>query len=170
MFRDKTRVAATLLMLLAITSVTVAWSRAPHEETERRVKESEVPAAALAALKKLAAGAHLTEFSEEKERGQTYYEGSWKGPNGNIDALVTPTGDLVELEETVPFDSIPKAVQSEAREAAGKEAKLFVEKKTYVMYEVKFHKDDQKHEVLYAPDGRTHEHEKEEGHEEGDED
>lgn len=161
---------AVTLMVLAMASVAVAWSRASHEESERSIKESEVPADALTALKKLAGGARLTEFSEETENGHTYYEGSWKGPNGDVDALVTPGGDLVELEEVVPFDSIPRAVQQKAHDAAGKDAKLFVEKKTYVMYEVKFRKGDRKHEVLYAPDGRTHEHEDEQGHEEGDDD
>lgn len=156
------------VVTLGAASVSLVRAMGPHEESERQVNESEVPAAALAALKKLAGDAKLTEFAEEKEYGGTFYEGSWKGPHGNVDALVTTAGDLVELEEAVPFDSIPKAVQENATHAAGKEAKLYVEKKTYIMYEVKFRKGDRRHEVLYTPDGRTHEHENEQGDVDGD--
>lgn len=133
-----------------------------HEEQERKVKEAEVPKAALEALKKLAGGSALTEFSEEIEHGATYYEGSWKGPNGNVDALVTIHGDLVEIEEAIPVATAPKCVLEKAQAAAGKDAKLFVEKKTVVLYEVKYRKDNRKHEVVYSADGRVHEHEHEE--------
>lgn len=138
------------------------------QEQERKVKESEVPRAALEALKKLAGANALTEFSEEIEHGITYYEGSWKGPQGNVDALVTAVGDVVEIEEVIPAQSAPKAVLEKARAAAGKDASLFVEKKTLVMYEVKYRKGDERHEVIYSPDGREHEHEKEKGDGDGD--
>ena len=60
---------------------------------ERNVKEGDVPKAALETLKKLAAGAAFTEFAEEVEHGHKFYEGSWKGPHGNIDGLVTEAGE-----------------------------------------------------------------------------
>ncbi len=161
---SKTRSIA-FICPIAAALVLGAYALAHDEggETERRVKESEVPKAALDALKDLAGGAALTEFSEEIENGATYYEGSWKGTHGNVDALVTPSGDLVELEEVIPLDSLPKPVLEKARKAAGQDAKLFVEKKTYVMYEVKYRTGDRRHEVVYSPDGRTHGHEQEEG-------
>ncbi len=136
-------------------------------EQERSVKEAEVPPAALAALKKLAAGAAITEFAEEIEHGQKYYEGSWKGPNGNIDALVTAVGDLVELEEVVPAENVPGPVRVEAQKDAGKDAKLMWEKKTVVMYEVHFKKNGKGHEMILTPDGRRF---KEETDEERDKD
>ena len=78
-------------------------------ESERPVTEAEVPARALAALKMLAGKAKFTEFAEEIEYGHTFYEGSFKSPDGrNIDCLVTSNGDLVEVEEelraTNPLD------------------------------------------------------------------
>lgn len=128
---------------------------AEADEAERQVTKAEVPAAALAALKKLAAGAEITEFAEEVEHGSTFYEGSWKNPSGaNMDVIVTPTGDLVEIEEQVSTDQVPAATLKAARKAAGKGTQLAFEKKTTILYEVKFTKDESLHELLLTPDGR----------------
>ena len=141
----------------------------PAGGQERKVKEAEVPKVALAALKKQAGANAITEYSEEIEHGCKYYEGSWKGPNGHVDVLVTEAGDLVEIEEGVGIDTLPKAVVDAARKAAGKDAALRCEKKTSVTYEVKFVTGKTRHELLMTPDGRTAEHEKAEGDEAGDE-
>ncbi len=140
-------------------------------ESERAVTQAEVPAAALATLKKLAAGAKINAFAEEIEHGHTFYEGSWQGPSGaNVDVLVTATGNLVETEEQVSADQVPKAVLAAARKAAGEGAKLGLEKKTMVLYEVKFRKGNRGHELLLAPEGRVVETEVEQGKVRGDED
>lgn len=136
------------------------------QEQEREVTEAEVPAPTLAALKKLAAGAKLTEFAEEIEHGSTFYEGSWKtAAGGAVDALVTSAGDLVEIEEQVAPDQVPAAVVAAVRKLSGPDAGLFCEKKTMILYEVKFRKGDQRNEILYTPDGRPLEKEIEEGEE-----
>jgi hypothetical protein len=141
------------------------------KETERQVTGAEVPKAALAALKKLAAGAQITEFAEEVEYGHTFYEGSWKAPSGaNMDVLVTPTGDLVEIEERIAAEEVPAAVLAAARKAAGKNTPLAFEKKTMLLYEVKFAKKDRRHELLLTPDGRRAQEEVEKGKRGRDED
>ena len=133
-------------------------------EAERKVTEKKVPKAALAALKKLARGAEITEFAEEIEYGHTFYEGSWKARSGTkMDVLVTPTGDLVEIEEQVDAEKVPAAALKAARKAAGKDAQLAFEKKTMILYEVKFAKGDSRHELLLTPDGRRVEEEVEKG-------
>jgi hypothetical protein len=125
------------------------------QETERQVTAAEVPQPALAALKKLAGGAEITELAEEKEHGSTFYEGSWKPASGSkMDVLVTPTGDLVEIEQRVTADEVPAAVLAAARKAAGKKAEFAFEKKTMLLYEVKFRKGSHRHELLLTPDGR----------------
>ncbi len=143
--------------------------KSKSEEQERAVTEAEVPAPALAALKKLAGGAKISEFAEEIEHGSTFYEGSWKTAAGsNVDALVTLAGDLVEIEEQVAPDQVPAAVLAAVRKLSGPDARLFCEKKTMILYEVKFRKGDQRHEILYTPDGRTLEKDIEKGEEEDD--
>jgi hypothetical protein len=125
-------------------------------EQERTVTEAEVPPAALAALKKLAGSAVISEFSEEIEHGHKFYEASWKGPDGNVDALVTETGDPVEIEETVSADDVPAAVRAALEKVAGKDAAIRFEKKTYLAYEAHFKKDGKHHEVMVTPDGRRY--------------
>lgn len=166
----RVRISASALATSVVVCLAIVQAKEPpkHEEQERKVQESEVPKAALDALRKAAAGNKLTEFSEEIEHGVTYYEGSWKSPNGNVDCLVTTAGDIVEIEEVIPADAAPKSVMDKARSRAGKDASLFVEKKTVILYEVKYRKDGKRHEVVYSPDGREREHEEESGN--GDQD
>ncbi len=133
-----------------------------EQEQERKIQEPEVPRAALDALRKLAERAPFTEFAEEIEHGHKFYEGSWTGPNGNVDALVTETGDLVEIEEMIPADRVPAAVRAEVAKTAGRDAKPTFEKKTLVMYEVHFTKDGKGHEMILTPDGRRYHEEAEE--------
>jgi hypothetical protein len=141
---------------------------ADEGESERQVKESEVPPAALQALKKLAGGAAITEFAEEVEHGSKFYEGSWKGPGGNVDGLVTENGDVVEIEEAVSADAVPASVRKTAQREAGDGAKLAFEKKTYILYEVKFKKGDRGRELLLTPYG-SRPHEEDEDDEDEDE-
>lgn len=150
--------SSALLFVMAGGLVALAQG-GDKDESERKVKESDVPAPALAALKKLAGGAALTEFSEEIEHGQKYYEGSFKGKDGNTDVLVTASGDLVEIEEAVAADQVPASVMAAARKEAGKEAAIHFEKKTVIMYEAAFTKDKHRHELTLMPDGRMGEHE-----------
>jgi hypothetical protein len=158
-----------VMILLGITLYPAAYAKKDKEkgakpsaakkpeatESEREVTEAEVPAPALATLKKLAAGAQITTFAEEIEHGSTFYEGSWKAPSGrNMDVLVTPTGDLVNIEEKITANQIPAAVLKAARKQAGKDTTLKFEKKTTISYEVKFKKGKKRREVLLTPDGR----------------
>ncbi len=136
-------------------SVIALASTQPPPDSERKATEADVPKAALDTLKKQAGGAAITEFAEEIEHGNKFYEGSWKGPNGNIDCLVTEAGALVEIEESIPADMAPGATRAAAQNAAGKDAKLSFEKKTMVMYEIHFQKDGKGHEVILTPDGRV---------------
>ena len=147
-------------------------SPAKAGEVERKVKQAQVPAAALKTLKRLARGAKITEFAEEIEYGHTFYEGSWKARSGaEMDVLVTKAGALVEIEKRVDTDKVPAAVLKAVRKAAGKGAQLMFEQKTMILYEVKFRKGDSRHELLLTPDGRRVEEEVEKGNpDDGDDD
>ena len=127
----------------------------PAGDHEREVTADQVPAAALATLKKLAGNATITEFAEEVEHGHTFYEGSWKGATGNVDAVVTSAGDLVVIEEVVPKEMVSSAAWGEVEKAAGKDANLTIERKSMVLYEAHWKtKDGKSHEMVVTPDGR----------------
>jgi uncharacterized membrane protein YkoI len=149
-----------MLCAAAYVAQAAKAGKAEAGEVERKVTEAEVPKAALAALKKLAAGAKIYELAEEIEHGSTFYEGSWKNPSGaNMDVLVTATGDLVEIEEEIGADQVPAATLKAARKAAGKRAEISFEKKTMILYEIKFQKGNRGYELLLTPDGRRVEEE-----------
>ncbi len=156
----------TVVMLLAVMLCAVGYARKSKAkgETERKVTAGEVSKAALATLKKMARGAKITEFAEEIEHGSTFYEGSWKGRSGaNVDVLVTDAGALVEIEQEIAANKVPAAALKAARKAAGKNVKLACERKTMILYEIKFRKGDGFHELLLTPDGRLVEKEVEKG-------
>ncbi len=140
----------------ALTAGVFAFT-GPGEESERKVKESEVPAAALAALKAVAKDAKLMGFEEEKANGITYYEAEWKDGAGKKEAKVTADGELMEIEESVSLSAVPKAVVDAAKKIAGADAAIHVEKMTAFYYEVEYRKGMKQHEIIIMPDGRTHE-------------
>ncbi len=158
-------VALALLGGLAV----LAQNKPAAVEQERKVKEAEVPKAALDALKKIADKTPITDFAEENEHGSKFYEGTWKGPGGNVDCLVTEVGDLVEIEEVIAPEKVPASARGAAEKEAGKDAKLMWEKKTVIMYEVHYKKGDKTQEMILTPDGRQY-HEEGEKKDEKDED
>lgn len=146
--------AFALLGALAGTALVAAQEKKAGQDYEKKVKESDVPPAALAALKKLAEGAAFTEFAEEVEHGHKFYEGSWKGPDGNVDGLVSEAGDIVELEESIAPEKAPTGARTAAEREAGKDAKPRWERKTIYLYEIHFKKDGKGREVIFTADGR----------------
>lgn len=124
------------------------------QDGEREVKQADVPAKALAGLKKVAGEETFTEFAEEIEHGHKFYEGTFKGPDGNIDVLVTEAGDLVEVEESIPAAKAPEAVRIAAEQQAGKSATF--ERKTLCLYEIHFKKDCKDQELIFTTDARPY--------------
>ncbi|TSA53169.1 MAG: hypothetical protein D4R45_05990 [Planctomycetaceae bacterium] len=163
-------IAVMILFGAMLCAAVYAAQAAMTAETERKVTEAEVPAAALASLKKMAAGAKIVEFAEEVKDGHTFYEGSWKTPSGaHMDVLVTKTGDLVEIEEGVRANEVPAAVLKAAREVAGSGTELALERKTTILYEIKFEKAGAQQELLLTPDGRKVEEDAQKGKSDDDE-
>jgi hypothetical protein len=155
---------ATFAVLVIGGWVLMAHSQARQEDYEKKVEEAQVPKAALSTLKALAGAAPIEEFAEEVEDGRKFYEGTWAGPHGHVDGLVTEAGALVEIEEAVPADAVPAAARAEVEKEAGTGATLAFEKKTLLMYEAHFKKDGKGREIIVLPDGRRY---FEEGDEQG---
>jgi hypothetical protein len=155
--RLNARTAVHAITILALGGLlALGQNAAPPGESERAVTEAEVPAPALEALRHLAGPAILTAFAEEVEHGSVFYEGSWKGPHGPVDALVTAAGDLVEIEESLPSDQVPARVRAEAAKAAGHDATLTFEKKTVILYELHYRIAGKGRELILTPDARRY--------------
>lgn len=144
-----------IVPILAVGGL-LAWAQETKEipASERKVTETEVPAPARAALKKLAGAAALTEYAEEIEHGHKFYEGSWKALDGNVDALVTEGGDAVEIEEAIPAEKVPVPARAAVEKEAGKGTPVQFEKKTLFLYEAHYKKDGKGREIIVTPDGR----------------
>lgn len=139
------------------------------QKNERELKESEVPPAVLAAIKKVAGTAKIDKFEEENKHGHKVYEAAYTTPAGKAEVVVGENGEVIATEEIVAADKVPAAVKAAAEKEAGKDAKLEFEKKTITMYEAKFTKGDKKHEINLMPDGSKHEMKEGKGEEEEEE-
>lgn len=149
-------IIVTVCVLACASSALVlnAQDKKETEVRERKIKESEVPAAAVVALKKLAGSAVITGYEEEFRQGDKLYEGAWKIPAGKVHALVTPGGELVILEETVLSEQLPAGVQAVVKKEAGAGAESRFERVTTTRYEAKYKKDGHWLEIIMSPTGR----------------
>lgn len=124
----------------------------PAQSKERRIAESDVPAAALAALKKAAAGAKFEELEEETTAGHKHYEAEWRANGAEVEMAVTADGDIIEMEEAIAADAAPAGVRAAAKAAAG-DAKFTVSKLTITVYEVEYSVAGKHHEKMFLADG-----------------
>ncbi|MCX7426238.1 MAG: hypothetical protein NTW96_11540 [Planctomycetia bacterium] len=139
---------------VAITQAARDNDKDDKEQGEKQVSLDQIPEAAKAALVKLAGKAKIEEVGVEEEDGVTLYEGSWKVKNAEHEAMVTADGDLVERTSEVALGKTPKAVQDAAAKAFAEGAKLTVERKTIVLYEIEATVDGKEKEILVAPTGQ----------------
>jgi len=161
---NRNRIARLGALAAVVCMVLVTWtSIGLADGKEREIKESDLPKAALDALRKLAGDAKFTEIEEEVEHGAKFYEAEWNGPHGKMEATVTESGDLVETEEIVSESSVPKAVLAAARKKAGDKTALKIEKKMVVYYEIEFKSGDKHHEITISPAGQIHDHDGDDG-------
>lgn len=136
-----------------------------RDDAESVVGLDKLPKAARDALTRLAGDARIEEVTAEDEDGVKVYEGSWQIKGVEHEAEVTETGDVVETEEEVGWDAVPKAVQQAATKSYPKGTKVTVEKKTIVLYELEAEIGGREKEFLVNPAGERVEIE-----DEGDED
>ncbi len=124
----------------------------PVQSTERRIAETDVPAPALAALKKAAAGAKFEELEEETISGHKHYEAEWRTSGGEVEMSVTAAGEIIEIEEELAADAAPAAVRAAAKAAAG-DTKFTVSKLTITIYEIEYTAAGKHHEKMFLADG-----------------
>jgi uncharacterized membrane protein YkoI len=160
-------VSAVLVIGTAVGFAAAAKDKEDKNDMEQDdaqvVTLDKLPAAARDALTKLAGDAKLGEVTMEDEDGVKVYEASWQASGVEHEAEVTEHGDVVQTEQVVNLDAMPKAVQRAATNAFPKGTKLKLEKKTIVLYEVEAEIDGQEKEVLVAPTGQRVEIDHEDG-------
>ncbi|HEY3972845.1 MAG TPA: hypothetical protein VGM18_07560 [Candidatus Sulfotelmatobacter sp.] len=130
---------------------------------EKKIQRADLPPAVEKTLATQSQGATIKGFSEEKEKGQTYYEAEMTVNGHSKDVEMDSTGAVVEVEEQVALDSLPAAVKKGLQAKAGKGKIVKVESLTkhekLVAYEAKVQTGGKKSEIQVGPDGKPLDHE-----------
>jgi hypothetical protein len=130
---------------------------------EKQIKRTDLPAAVEKTVAEQSKGATIRGFSREKEKGQTFYEAELMVGGHTKDVLVDADGTIVEVEEQVALESLPKPVQAALCAKAGRGNVLKVESLTkhekLVAYEAKVLIGGKKSEIQVGPDGSPLDHE-----------
>jgi len=133
------------------------------QDHEKKIKRSSLPPAVEKAVVDQSQGATIRGFSKEREKGQTFYEAELLINGHGKDVLMDETGAVVEIEEQVPFESLPAAVKDGLQTLAGKDKILGVESLTkkgkLVAYEARVLSNGKKSELQVSPEGKPLDHE-----------
>ena len=153
----------TSCRLLAFTTMAGLALSGLSVGQEKKIPRSDLPAAVQKAVDDQSKGATIKGFSQEKEKGQTFYEAEMTVNGHSKDVLMDPTGAVVEVEEEVGLDSLPAAVKEGLQAKAGKGKLVKVESLTkhdkLVAYEAQVRTGAKKSEVQVGPDGKPLDHE-----------
>jgi hypothetical protein len=130
---------------------------------EKKIRRADLPPAVEKTVVAQSAGATIKGFSEEIEKGKTYYEAEMLVNGHTKDVLIDTTGAIVEIEQEVALDALPAAVKAglEAKAAGAKIVKVesITKHDALVAYEAKVMKNGKKSEIQVGPDGKALDHE-----------
>ncbi|HLZ44978.1 MAG TPA: PepSY domain-containing protein [Gemmatimonadales bacterium] len=140
----------------ALGLVTILASQASTQE--RKLKHSQLPAAVQRTADEQGKGATVRGYTTERDGGQTVYEVEMTVHGRSRDVTVDSTGTVLEVEEQVVLDSLPEAVRTGLRLAAGSGQITKVESLTklgrLVAYEAQVRHGAKRSEVQVGPDGK----------------
>ena len=144
-------------IVLAIATITFAQAQ------EKKIQRADLPPAVEKTVAAQSQGATIKGFSEENEKGQTFYEAEMMIHGHSKDVLMGTNGAVVEVEEQVAFDSLPQAVKDGLQAKAGRGTIRKVESLTkhdkLVAYEAQVMANGKKSEIQVGPDGKPLSHE-----------
>jgi hypothetical protein len=96
-------------------------------DQERRVRMRDLPAAVQQTVREQSKGAVIRGLSRETEKGVTNYEVELRVNQHNKDVLISPSGEVVEIEEQVTLASLPPAVKTTIEQNAGRDRIVSIE-------------------------------------------
>jgi hypothetical protein len=147
-------------LFVAVASLSLAI---PAVTQEKKIKRSDLPPAVEKTVAEQSKGATVRGFSEEKERGEIFYEAQFMVDSHSKDVLIDKDGVITEVEEFVAIGSLAPAVKDGLQAMAGKGKLVKVESLTkhdkLVAYEAQVVSGEKKSEVQVGPDGKPLDHE-----------
>jgi uncharacterized membrane protein YkoI len=132
-------------------------NRGEVQDQEKKVKMQDLPDAVQKTVREQSQGAVIRGLAQETENGETNYEVELKVNGHNKDVLISSTGDVVEIEEQVTLESLPAAVKTAIRKAAGTGRIGMIESITkdnaVIAYEAHVRIGGKSHEIKVGADG-----------------
>lgn len=105
-----------LLMSATLLLSSIAFA----EDTEKKIKLKDMPAAVQAAVKEHSKGATIKGLAKEVENGKTMYEVELKTAAGTSkDLILDSDGKVISVEEQTTLAAIPAAARAAIEKAVG---------------------------------------------------
>jgi hypothetical protein len=144
-------------VLVVLCSLTAAIAQ------EVKLRKPDLPVAVQKTVDQQSEGATVRGFSRETENGQTIYEAELTTHGHSKDISMDTNGNVLEIEEEVPFDSLPDGVKQglTAKAGRGKIGKVesLTKRGKLVAYEAMVMTGTGKSEIQVGPDGKPLAHE-----------
>ena len=125
---------------------------------EKKLQRSQLPAAVQRTAAEQSRGAKVRGYATEKDEGQTVYEVEMTMHGRSRDVTIDSTGNVLEIEEQIPFDSLPEAVRTGLKQAAGggriTNVETLTKRGSLVAYEAHVRTGTKRSEVQVGPDGK----------------
>jgi len=147
----KTSNIITFLTVIILFSASLIFAQ------DKKIEQNKVPATALTAFHKAYPKAEIKGTSIEKENGHSYYEIESVEGKQHIDLLITASGKITEVEETIPENELPAPVMKSLNVKfkglkINKAEKVTSGKK--VTYELSIESNKKTHYVTLWPNGK----------------
>ena len=145
-------------MAVAFVVITILGAPGTASAQEKKLTHAQLPAAVRRTADEQSKGATVHGYTTEKDEGQTVYEVEMTVHGRSRDVTIDSAGTVLEVEAQVVFDSLPEAVRTGLRQAAGSGTITKVESLTklgrLVAYEAQVHLGTKRSEVQVGPDGK----------------
>jgi hypothetical protein len=148
--------------MFALVVIVSLWFAIKSTAQEKKIERSAVPPGVEKTVAAQGQGARVRGFSTETENGQVLYEAELMVAGHSKDILMDSAGNVVEVEEQVPTNLLPKSVQDGLQEKAGRGKLLKVESITkhgkLMAYEAQVSTGGKRTEIQVDPDGKPLDH------------
>ncbi|HKS82732.1 MAG TPA: hypothetical protein VJR23_14610 [Candidatus Acidoferrales bacterium] len=147
---------------LAIASA-MLFVPAAAQGQEKHIQKSELPAAVQKTAESLSQGATVRGYTKEIEDGKTEYEVEMTVNGHARDVSISPSGEVLEVEDTVEIGALPASVREALQKKAGAGKVRRVESITkhgkIVAYEAHIVNGAKRSEAQVGPNGEKLDHE-----------
>lgn len=146
-----------LLGLGILIAISSAWA------AEEKLTRKELPAAVRETADDQSRNAIVRSYSKDNEDGKLEYEVAMTVNGHSRDISIAPDGRLLEIEEEVSFDTLPRKVraglQTRARGAKIGKVESITKHGSLVAYEAQIIRDGKRSEIQVGPEGNRLPHE-----------